>query len=101
MASASSIAEVDGPIKQRLANAYISQLIRLEDGPSMPLDLPENLAGELRDVLRRLRDAYQGGGGKDPIGDFTFDNEEARKIISTIFSLYDSVCRMMEPWEEE
>jgi hypothetical protein len=98
MVSVSALAEGDGELKHRLANAYVSALIRLEGGPSMPLELPEHLAGELRDVLRRLKDSYQAGPtSRDPIGDFTFDNEEAREIVGKILSLYDSVCRRMDP----
>jgi hypothetical protein len=95
MVSISTLADGDGEIKHRLADAYMSQLLQLEDSPSMPLDLPEHLAGELREVLRRLGDAYQAGPAKDPMGGFTFDNEEAREIVGKILSSYDSVCRMM------
>ena len=98
MVSVSALAEGDGELKHRLANAYVSALIRLEDGPSVLLELPEHLAGELRDVLRRLKVSYRAGlTGRDPIGDFTFDNEEAREIVGKILSCYDSVCRRMEP----
>lgn len=96
MFSVSAIAEGDGEIKHRLANAYVSQLIRLKDGPSAPLDLPEHLAEELRGVLGRLEGTYRAGASQG-LGDFTFDNEEARKIVGKILSLYYWVCRMMGP----
>lgn len=96
--SVSALAGEDGELKHRLANAYVSALRQLEDGPSMPLELPEHLAGELRDVLHRLKTAYQAGSpGRNRLGDFTFDNEEAREIVDKILSLYGQVCRRMKP----
>jgi hypothetical protein len=100
MASVSSIAEVDRPVKFRLANAYISQLSRLEETPSMRLELPERLAEDLREVLRRLDEAYRPS-NTTPVGDFDFGADEASEIIGKIVSVYDSVCRMMGPWEED
>jgi hypothetical protein len=96
--SVSALAEGEGELKHRLANAYVSQLIKLKDHPSSPLELPENLAEELRAVLRRLQDTYQSGQSmRDLIGSFTFESEEARDIIGKILSLYYVVCRMMGP----
>lgn len=96
MASVSSIAEVDAPIKKRLANAYAGQLRRLHEEGDSRLELPDRLATELRSVLSRLREGYR---PTDRIGDFEFDEDEASELIGTLVSVYDGVCRLMEPLE--
>lgn len=96
MAAVSSIAEVDAPIKDRLANAYSGQLQRLHEESDLVLELPDHLARELRAELDRLQEGYRPIGR---IGTFEFDADEASDIIGKLVSIYGRVCRLMAPLE--
>lgn len=85
------LAEGDGTVQQRLADAYTSQLVRLTRD-DFPLDM--------RDPFIRIENRLT---ARDPIGDegraaatmAVMDEFDARSVVEVIVSMYGEICRRM------
>ncbi len=94
MVAVSGMAASEQSLQERLADAYVSSLIRLD---------AEDLPGELQEDFRALEDAM---GRVNPTGDEgsarastrRMSTEEARQWIGKIVSMYDDVT-MRGPWQ--
>ncbi len=84
-----ALAEADGTVQERLANAVTSQLLYLS-----PDDFPLDMRDPFIEIERRLT-------VKDPVGDqdsvhataAVMDQFDARSIVEAIVAMYGEVCR--------
>lgn len=91
-----AIADGEGSLTERIANAYVSQFIRLDHSDLSQID--RDVADEIQDLLVQLRRTYREGEGGRIVGDLHEVNDsEARRLVERLVSVYDKVCRLSGP----
>lgn len=85
----SSLVTTEATIKDRLCNACVSRLIRLQ-----PEDFPEELRSEFKEIIyeiTKVKPVNDEGNIKASVQ--AMSTEKAQKIAERIFSLYDNIAR--------
>lgn len=94
-AGLTSVAEGEGSVAERLANAYESQLERLESDEPTDLDVPANLYSEIQTVLRDLRERFVGRTEVTRSHLDGLDEVQANELIGRLVLLYGKVVRLL------
>lgn len=90
-----TLAEGSGCVQERLADAYIRHLIRLE-----PEDLPGNMQADFAVLKERItRIGAAGDEGRVATTTAAMSDFEAKQIAAKIVSLYDQIARRYG-WED-
>ena len=94
-AGLTSVAEREGVLAERLANAYDSHLRHLESDHPSDLDVPASLCSEIQEVLRELRERFVGRTSVERSRLSNLDNELAEDLIRRLVMLYGKVVRLL------
>jgi hypothetical protein len=90
-----SVAEREGALNERLANAYSSHLSQLESDDPSDLDVPIGLYSEMQKMLLELRERFVGRTSVEPSRLKNLDNELAEDLVHRLVTLYGKVIRLL------
>jgi len=94
-AALTSVAEREGALAERLANAYQPHLSLLESDHPSDLDVPINLYSEIQVVLRDFKERFVGRTSVEGSRLSNLDNELAGDLIRRLVILYGKVVRLL------
>jgi|SRR6185503_14016455 len=94
-AGLTSVAEGEGALNERLANAYSSHLSKLESDHPSDLDVPMGLYSEIQKMLRELRERFVGRTSVERSRLNNLDNELAEDLVRRLVTLYGKVVRLL------
>ena len=90
-----TLAEGSSPVQQRLADAYVSQLMRLTAA-----DLPADMQDDFKLLSHELtKIAAVSGEGTAAASADRLGEQTARDLVERVVGLYEAVCRRLGPEE--
>ncbi len=90
-ATVTLLAGRNGTVQERLANAYVSQLMRLTTD-DMPLDMRDAFVELRQRLMAKAPDGYE---DRVSATTATMDDTEAERIATAIVTMYGEVCKRM------